>query len=481
MPHSLRFVLPSLMVCGLFVGSPILQAQEDKEDKDIFTLNPFSVDEEDNVGYLARSSLAGTRIKAPLSDLAATISVVTEEFLDDTGSTDLQELLVYTSNTEVLGIGGNFANPNTSIVVGAVEDSQFRSPNTNTRVRGLAAADLTRDYNATSVPFDSYNTSRVVINRGANAILFGLGSPAGIINNQIKTPVFEDHGEVTFQVGSYDSHRSEIDVEQVLVDEKLSLRVMGLNEERFYQQDPAFEHDKRITAVGEWRPFENTSVRLSYESGSITANRPRTLPPQDMVTRWFDVSPTGQAKPTHDPHNLFQLFLYDDEGNNVDNLYWGPIGFTFEAAAAYAGPQYGVAGGALPNGTDGFVPIINNRYGPDASNGIAFQSFVTIRGVNQLYGNMLGNPTDQNGNPKSATRDFYVNEHITDTSLFDFRNKLFDGPNKGETEKFDVMTGSIEQTFLDGNAGVAYHYNREEYRNRFWNVIGDGSRYGAIG
>jgi hypothetical protein len=280
---------------------------------------------------------------------------------------------------------------------------------------------------------------------------------------------------------SYDSHRTEIDVEHVLIEEKLSLRVMALNEERFYQQNPAFEHDKRIHAVGEWRPYENTTLRLAYESGSINANRPRTLPPQDMVSRWFDVSPTGSAKPTHDPHNLFQLFLYDDEGNNVDNLYWGPIGFTFEASAVYAGPQFGIAGGALPNGTDSFVPIIHRRYGPDASNGIGFQSFVTIRGVNQLYGNMLGNPTDQNGNLKSETRNFYVNEHIQDTSLFDFRNLLFDGPNKSEMERFDVMTGSLEQTFLEGNAGVAYHFNKEEYRNRFRSVVGDGSRFGGIG
>jgi outer membrane receptor protein involved in Fe transport len=191
-----------------------LTAQE--EDEEIYELTPFSINEEDNVGYLARSSLAGTRLKAPLRDIAATISVITEEFMDDTGSTDLQELLVYTANTEVLGIGGNFANPDTSTTVGAITDAQFRSPATNTRVRGLAAADLTRDYNSTSIAMDSYNTSRVVINRGANAILFGLGSPAGIINNQTKAPVFKDHGEVTFQVGILsrvkfcDSQRTEI-------------------------------------------------------------------------------------------------------------------------------------------------------------------------------------------------------------------------------------------------------------------------------
>ncbi|MBC9889608.1 MAG: hypothetical protein F7B06_07115 [Opitutae bacterium] len=328
---------------------------------------------------------------------------------------------------------------------------------------------------------DSYNTSRVVINRGANAILFGLGSPAGIINNQTIAPIFEDHGEVSFQVGSYGAIRSEIDVENVLIENKLSLRVALLHEDIKYQQDPAFERDKRFFAATEFRPFENTSLKLSYESGSIDANRPRQIPPQDMVSRWFDVSPLGIAKPTHNPAESFQLFLRETPtGPSVDNLYWGPIGFTFEAAAVYSDVDQAVAGGALPNGAQAFVPIIHPRYGPDANTGVEFQSFVTIRGLNQLLQNMVGSPQDQNGNLKSATRNFYVNEVVQDTSLFDFRNLMFDGPNKREMERFDVVTGSLEQTFMGGNAGLAYHFNKEEYRSDYWQIIGDGTRFGAI-
>jgi outer membrane receptor protein involved in Fe transport len=305
--YTLLYVITAVLTLGIAGGLSPVNAQED--DKDVYTLSPFTIDETENVGYLARSSLAGTRLKAPLRDIAATISVITEEFMKDTGSNDLQELLVYTANTEILGIGGNFANPNESRSVGGVLDSQFTRPTTNTRVRGLAAADLTRNYFPTIIAMDSYNTNRVVINRGANAILFGLGSPAGIINNQTIAPIFEDHTEISFQIGSYESQRGELDVERVLIEDKLSLRVAVLNEEQFYQAKPAFEHDKRVTAVTEWRPLENTTLRLSYESGSITANRPRQIPPQDMVSRWFDVSPTGKAKPTHNPSEAFQLFF----------------------------------------------------------------------------------------------------------------------------------------------------------------------------
>ncbi len=485
--NKLLYVLFAVIILGIAGALSPLTAQVDEDEEDIFTLSPFSVDEEESVGYLARSSLAGTRLNAPLRDLATTISVITQEFMEDTNSTDLQELLVYTANTEVLGIGGNFANPNESRSVGGVLDSQFTRPTTNTRVRGLAAADLTRNYFPTIIAMDAYNTSRVVINRGANAILFGLGSPAGIINNQTIAPIFEENGEVSFQVGSYGSNRATIDVEKVLIEDKLSLRVAVLNEEQFYQQKPAFEHDKRITAAGEWRPFENTIARLTFESGTINANRPRSIPPQDQVSRWFDVAPNGRAKPVHDPHNWFRHLIRDGgdktgqtPGDVADNLYWGPMGFTFEPAVVYAGPEFGVAGGALPNGTDAFVSRVNPRWGADASNGISFQSFMTIRGVNQLYQNMLGAPKDQNGNLKSETRNFYVNEVVQDTSLFDFRNLLIDGPNKSEEERFDVISGSLEQTFLEGNAGLAYHFNKEEYRSNFRQVLADGTRFQSV-
>ena len=177
-------------------SAPLVSAQDADTDNEVYELSPFAVDAGDTSGYTARSSLAGTRLNTPLRDVASTVSVVTKQFLEDTNSTDLQELLVYTTGTEVNGIGGNFANPNENRVVGAIQDSQFRRPASSNRVRGLATADLTRDYFSTIVPMDSYNTDRVVINRGANAILFGLGSPAGIINNNTIRPLFGNHGEV---------------------------------------------------------------------------------------------------------------------------------------------------------------------------------------------------------------------------------------------------------------------------------------------
>ncbi|MDA0347648.1 MAG: TonB-dependent receptor plug domain-containing protein [Verrucomicrobia bacterium] len=490
--------LVAIPAFGMAVGLPLSYAQED--DDNVFELNPFNVTEEENVGYLARSSLAGTRLNTPLRDIAATVSVITQEFLDDTGSTDLQELLVYTAGTEISGIGGNFANPDSTNVVSGVQEQNFRDPIRNTRVRGLARADLTRNYFSTVIAMDSYNTSRVVINRGANATLFGLGSPAGIINNQTITPLFENHGKLSFQFGSYDSHRSEIDVEQVLIEDKLSLRVAILNEERSYQQKPAFEHDARVFAVTEWRPFENTSLRASFESGSISANRPRTLPPQDLVSAWFLPGPAGTPKPTHNPYwgggTNYQVpgsYVPDDLSTTGVNEYristlpnyFGFGGYTFEPVLVYDGPEFGVAGGALPRGVDGtvFIQPGGNR-SRDFSNGANSQSFAAMRGTAENHGTVTAQKPDtfdQNGNSRNATRGFYTNAVVQDPTFFDFFNKLIDGPNKSELEWFDAFNLSLEQTFLEGNAGLSYQMNKEDYRSDFDAVLSIGSRFQGLG
>ncbi|MFM9078737.1 MAG: hypothetical protein ACKOTE_01150, partial [Opitutaceae bacterium] len=64
------------------------------------TLTPFVVEEAEDRGYAATSTLAGTRLRTELRDVGAAISVVTAQFLADTASTNVRDLLVYTTNTE---------------------------------------------------------------------------------------------------------------------------------------------------------------------------------------------------------------------------------------------------------------------------------------------------------------------------------------------------------------------------------------------
>ena len=90
----------SIMLALIVAGSSSINAQDDNENE-IYELSPFAVDASEDTGYRATNTLAGTRIKTDLRDVASSISVYTKEFLDDIGASDTVDLLVYSTGTEV--------------------------------------------------------------------------------------------------------------------------------------------------------------------------------------------------------------------------------------------------------------------------------------------------------------------------------------------------------------------------------------------
>src|SRR5690606_9789973 len=163
-----------------------------------------------------------------------------------------------------------------------------RNPNGNTRVRGLTAADQTRDFFLTDIPWDGYMVDRVDLQRGPNSILFGQGSPAGIINAGTKQASFRNSNEVSFRVSSYGSARAPVDFNRVLLGDQLAVRVAAVKDNTKFQQDPAFQDTERIFAAIRIEPeflkrgSARTILKANFEDGTINSNRPRTLPPLDQ-------------------------------------------------------------------------------------------------------------------------------------------------------------------------------------------------------
>ncbi len=175
-------------------------------DDETVTLTPFEVTTTKDTGYQATDTLAGTRIRTNLADVGSAISVVTKEFLKDVGATSSGTLLQYTPNAEVAGVYGTYAGLGNGTSVD--ETGNLRAPTGAQRVRGLASADNTRDFFGTDIPWDSYNVDRIEIQRGPNSILFGLGSPAGIVNASINNAEFRNFGSVDTRFGSYGTKRA---------------------------------------------------------------------------------------------------------------------------------------------------------------------------------------------------------------------------------------------------------------------------------
>lgn len=277
-------------------------------DEEMIVLSPFTVNSERDTGYQAQSTLAGSRLATPLKDIGAPISVYTKDFLADIGATNVNELLVFATGMEAGGAQGNFSGVNGGIgdaeVVG---DGPRTNPQGASRSRGLSSPTFTRNYAVSDIPLDGYNTTSVTINRGPNSILFGIGSPSGVVENSLATAdVFRNRNRIEHRLGENGGNRFILDVNRVLIRQKLALRLIGLNDEERYDQKPAFEDKRRIFATSTYQPFESTSISVGTELGKTRANRPITVLPFDSINRfWYEA-----GRPT------FDWTFYDDPARN---------------------------------------------------------------------------------------------------------------------------------------------------------------------
>jgi len=445
---------------------------------EVVQMSPFVIEDTEGTGYRAQSTLAGTRVKTDLKDIASSVSVVTADFLRDTGATGNQTLLQYTTNTEVGGIYGNYAGIGGIYINGANESSNFLKPSTNTRVRGLDSADNTRDYFQTDIPWDVYNIGRIDLQRGPNSILFGIGSPAGIVNASVNTAEYKNQVKVENRVGSFGTVRDSLDFSRELLKDVLVVRMSALDDDTKYRQKPAFNHDKRLFGALRWDPrvFErwdstaHTTVRANYEHGDVTANRPRVLPPEDRITPFFDsaainktaidpsyASAAGVIKTPSSQEYLGESANYWLVPlNNLNLQVWNNPMFSYSNVATGAISDarqripslfYGLGSNGTIDGTIDGLP--SNQ--PQA---IATYNEYTVN-VNTY------NPSVFPG----AASGFYKARSLTDPTIFDFYNNLIDGPNKKEWNGWNAYNLSVVQTFFNNRLGINLVYDRQKYHD----------------
>ncbi|MDQ8200569.1 TonB-dependent receptor plug domain-containing protein [Pelagicoccus enzymogenes] len=483
---------------------PMVGQDADGEEEEVFELSPFEVTANDREGYQAVDTLAGNRLNTKLRDVGNAISVVTTQFLEDTGATDNKSLLQYTTGTEVGGTQGTFAGTGDGALLD--ESSNFINPNQNTRVRGLTAADNTRDFFTSDIPWDGYNVERVELQRGPNSILFGQGSPAGLVNVGLKSAAYEDEGEVEVRFDQHNSIRLAFDINKVLIEDELAVRFSVLNNDEKYQQKPAYSLDKRIYAALRWDPaFLNgegvrTTFKANFEDGKVESNNPRTLPPIDRITPWFDtgtyngsyisngniIGPDGELiavskgdtrvyqalnRQTFNAHQLQQDNVqFPNHGQGRPGVNGGPYSGAFNPdynprlgsfADAFGGPiNYFAVDGGSPQIWQ--QEIQGSRgIGPDGNidGGIGGFDFNRSMGIatESDFAKNAGLPFGEFG--------VYKNNSITDPSIFDFYNNLIDGPNKEEWQNFNSLTMSFSQTYLSDMVGFDLSYNKQDYDN----------------
>ena len=509
--QALFYILYPLLLIGLSAG--ILSAQtEDEEDGNIFELSPFQVDESETVGYYSSQTLAGGRLTTALKDIATSVQVVTHEFMQDIGATQLDEVLAYTTATEAFGSLSDYQQ----ISAGLTNDDQQRpgdldnsaarqNPDAANRVRGMTAPTRTTNYFASSIPFDSYNASRIDINRGANSFLFGLGSPGGIVNTSLQgANLYDDSVEINARISTEEfednySHELSINFNKVLIEDKLAIRIAAKERDQEFMQKPAFIDQSRQYAALELKPFDdkNIFIKANFERGETEFISVERNGPLETLSTWIDNTMGDQYGPVTDLDgnvifpNSAQRMVVDVFGNIMKN----------SASRAVRTPYTGVDA----NGVDLPWAIYRNQFlkrngwmlvydGTEDANGLPTRAVDTGWTNNRFRpGSPTWDPFGNYAGPTWATfqttpriaffgtsligrtgTDWtrWNNQGLLDYDVFDFRKNLITGRNDLNSNDFDRTMLSFEAVTDDGNYGISLDYAGEDYGRTGFSLTG---------
>lgn len=284
----LLFLLP------LAFASEYLLAQDDSSgDDEVFELSPFTV--EPSSGYTAQRTLSGTRLNTQLKNVSQQVSIFTEEFLADIDALSPEDAMLYSLNVEnnsewadPISASGNF---NVGIAFN----------NFSGRVRGIDSAGRMRDFFNTNLQSDNYNLGGIGVSSGPNAVVFGLGGTGGVISTGYKKAlVSKDAYALTLRTDSEGSFRVVADMNKVLLEDKLALRIIGLNDD-FETYRSGSEGDQEryfFTLAG--NPWSGGSFNAYYEDVDIHKGLPRNLVAYDGgVTAYLEHLENG-GEPYYD-------------------------------------------------------------------------------------------------------------------------------------------------------------------------------------
>ncbi len=302
---------PASPAAGTGVGST--------EKSETVVLSPFEVIS-DNKGYFAPNSMSGTRFNTKLEDLASSMTIVTKDQMQDFAMLDINDIFLYTASAEGTGTYTDMSIDRN----GSVADNVQLNPNQANRVRGIAAANVSLGNFETMgrVPVDPLAVDAVEISRGPNSSVFGIGNPSGTVNQvPASANLTRDRSQVQFRADSYSGFRTSLDVNRVLVKNKLAVRGSAAFQHDGFERKPSGVDSERYNGMVKYSPFRSTTITAGVSYFHQYGNRPNFQPPRDNISYW-----AASGKPTWDP--VAQVI-------HVNGQTLGPY-----TASTYAGPDY---------------------------------------------------------------------------------------------------------------------------------------------
>ncbi|MBL9187362.1 MAG: hypothetical protein JNK23_07795 [Opitutaceae bacterium] len=253
--------------------------------QDVVKLSPFEVNTDKDNGFMAANAGTATRLSLDMADVPAAYSVMTRDFIDALGITNIQEATMWAPGGTPVPDGNGadvFGITSIAAVRGVVLVNGGSSGGTTT----------TRNNYLSAATQDSYNLERYDFGRGPNAALFNVGANSSLGGGMgaVTKRARYDRPIDTFATvfGSWNYKRATLDVNRPLTD-KLAVRANAVWFDRDGWKRRETEQVKGITGSLSylWRP--KTEVRLEVSREKTMRSIPQTSL-YDTFTGWDGVT-----------------------------------------------------------------------------------------------------------------------------------------------------------------------------------------------
>ena len=243
----------AILGIGFSAGTMHTLAFAEDQDKNAIELNQIEVvgkaesDTKPVKGYNATRSRSATKTDTDLKDTPQSVTVVTQDVMKDQSIQSISDAVRY-----VPGVTASQGEGNRDAL-------NFRGAGVNT---GDFYLDGVRDDVQTYR--DLYNTDRIEVLRGSNAMIFGRGGSGGVINRVSKEAGWDPVRELSVTYGAYDQKRATIDIGNAIND-VAAFRLNAVYEDADSYRDGVNLERYGMTPTLTIKPTDNTKIVLSAE------------------------------------------------------------------------------------------------------------------------------------------------------------------------------------------------------------------------
>lgn len=237
-----RLSLVIALTLASIAGAPMASAQGQGEPEMLDALE-------------VTATRSATKTATPVMETPQTVSIISREDWEEKGARSVQRAANYTPGVGTNQVGSS--NRYDYLILRGFSDGSIN----NTYLDGLRVMNDGGSFSSFAI--DPWFLERIEIVKGPTSVLYGQGSPGGIVALTSKRPEFRDQGEVRVSLGNNAQRSFAFDITGPMdEDRRVAYRLTGIASAADAQQDKVELERRAIAPSLTWDMTDDTSLTL---------------------------------------------------------------------------------------------------------------------------------------------------------------------------------------------------------------------------